>query len=288
LNAFRGGNIKQKTEKKEAGKNGTRELSRRGFLSVGVLAAGAALTRCGDTIYNYHCPDAGRKPDSRSDTHGQKADSGSADACVPDNQPLTCNDFLESANVLMEGDTIVFGNMALRFDGTSYDGKQAIVSMLDSCGDVLLKDKIAEGQLKQIYVNGKKLEVIVNGLAPWNTTGAKWADITVRDPECGVSYWCESIYGILKQGESIGLNNMLIRFDDPMVVGQDVYALFTVLDSDSNVIKYLKIKEQDSEILPFGGNTSRLTAKSIGAGMTFNSKYVELSVETQVSKPCGS
>lgn len=85
------------------------------------------------------------------------------------------------SGVLNQGESLDIDNMKFRLDDLEANGgiTSAMVSVVDSNGDVLAKDTIAAGETKMFTVGGKVYPWHVYELAPGHTFGAKWADMAI-------------------------------------------------------------------------------------------------------------
>ena len=173
-------------------------------------------------------------------------------------------------------------------DGQVLNGKNyAIVSLLNSCGDVLVKKKLEESTTTQFSVNNEQFDVTVNSAAFGITFGAKWADFTVKAP-CTTTYWCTSVSGVLNTGDSLSVDNYKIQLDDLATINGIPYALLSVLDANGNTVSKTKIAEGTSFEISLGGKTVRLNVPEVAPGYQFGAKWAKVEVQSPYSKPCGS
>jgi hypothetical protein len=216
--------------------------------------------------------------------------------CVGNLDPLKCSDTVPLVSgTLNQGGYLNIesapGKTKFRLqldDGQVLNGNNyAIVSLIDSCGNIIKKDKLQEGSTKTFVVNGESLDVTVNSAAFGMTFGAKWANFTVNAP-CSKTYWCTSISGILNQDDSLSFDNYEVKLDDLHAQGTLTSALLSVLDSNNNILTKLKIAEGNSADVILGGKTIRINVPEVAPGYTFGAKWAKIEIQSPFSKPCGS
>jgi hypothetical protein len=173
-------------------------------------------------------------------------------------------------------------------DGQVLNGKNhAIVSLIDSCGNLRKKEKLVEGSTKTFNINGEQFDVTVDSAAFGLTFGAKWAKFTVNVP-CSATYWCTSIMGVLDVGDSLMVDSFKIQLDDLHAQGTLTSALLSVLDANGNTLTKLKIAEGSSVDLTLSGKTMRINVPEVAPGYMFGAKWAKLEIQSPYSKPCGS
>ncbi|MEW6036277.1 MAG: hypothetical protein AB1529_06700 [Candidatus Micrarchaeota archaeon] len=286
---------KERLGEEKRGDDGRRKL-----LGAALLGGGLALGGCGDSIYNYYYtgPDGGAKnADSAPKSDSPVADSLAADACISNAKIRSCTDAVIVAGFVNQGESLVIpsptgaGNFKLALDdGQVLDGKNyAVVSLLDDCGNILMKSKIGEGSTKKLVLDGRTLEVTVEEAAFGLTFGAKWANFTVKAPcEDATQYWCPAVAGILNQGESIAVDNLKFQLDDLATTGGINSAIISVLDANGAILTKTKVAEGTSVEVSFAGKLYLLTVKSVAPGYTFGAKWADIEISGKADKPCGS
>ena len=85
------------------------------------------------------------------------------------------------AGVLNQGESMSVDSLKFQLDDLSTTGttNYALISILDANGNVIAKEKIAEGSTLEKTLNGKAYQIRVKTVAPGYTYGAKWADIEI-------------------------------------------------------------------------------------------------------------
>jgi len=294
--------------------------NRRGFLrqaALGTLGVGlgvetlAKLTGCGDTLNvtnNYYGPDGGAKPDTMK-PDSVLPDTLKPDACAPVSTSVKCSSDPNSvlaAGVVNQGESLNIGNVyRIALDDLEVHGNetQAIVSLTDSCGKVLNKDKIAKGVTKTFAVSIPEdeatkdlLEVQVEEIAAGYTFGAKWVKLNVKSPCDSVPQTCvpdqtplscsdtaDLVSGTLNQGESLVLGPLWLQLDD-LVSSNVPLAALSFRDSCGNVYKKDTIEKGETKTYLLMGKQIEVTANNVVLGYTFGAKWADLSVKV----PCTS
>jgi len=144
---------------------------------------------CGDTINNYYYfdkPDGGAVSDSRKSDSGTKADSKSDSLkgdfdCTPAKVSCLTN---TNMGILNQGEALIVSNLKVQLDDLEAHGNvsNAILSVINSCGNVLKKLKVAEGTTVTFAIDGQNMSITAKTLAPGYTFGAKWAELYVDMP----------------------------------------------------------------------------------------------------------
>jgi hypothetical protein len=204
--------------------------------------------------------------------------------CVADNTPLTCSDTsVAVSGTLNQGEYVMVGPVRIQLDDLiSGSPPTAAISIRDSCGNILKQDTIEKGEEKTYIVAGKQIVLTANNVAPGYTFGVKWIDLSVKVP-CTPKYWCPSVMGTVKQGESLNLGAYNYQLDDVMLLGGKAYALMSVRDANGNVAAYLKIEEGKSEVFL----NTKIAAPTVAMGATFGAKWAKIEVYSSFTKPCG-
>ena len=293
----------EKEEKgKEKGKEEKDEKKKPGFVAKAVLAAGlmlAVAAGCEDrtTINNYNCPDSGTQDaaaeveqdavegEMEADVPEEIVDAAEEDVmeeeveCVADLTPVTC----DSSEPIAEGvvtleEPLEMGNLTLEFEGTEEHAgiTEGIFSVVDECGNILNRNKIAEGQTLEISIEGAVYLVTVDTLHA--SEDNPWADVSVT---INCNNMCEVASGIINQGETLAVDSFRIRLNDIDVYSTpgEPAAILDVEDGTTGDLLYrVRIAKDEHEyILGY-----RIDVKEVGAGYTFASKWVDLSVK----QPC--
>lgn len=140
----------------------------RRYLSTFLLSTGIAIAGCGDNV--TPCPDNG--------------DGGTV--CTFEAGPKVYCDSENVLGTLGVGETLSVGNIGIRFEDAELHSEtnQAIISIIDSDCNVLLKDKITEGQTLTITVNGESLDVKATEVAAGSSPDSTWATLEVSASGC--------------------------------------------------------------------------------------------------------
>jgi hypothetical protein len=294
---------------------------RRGFLrtvSLGTLGTAlgvetlAKLTGCGDTIHNvthnHYGPDGGPKPDTmKPDT--QLPDTLSPDTCTPVSTSVQCStdpNSVLAAGVVNQGESLNIDNTyrLIYEDYESHGGTvYAIVSLTDTCGNILNKDKIKEGETKLFSVSIPEeettkdiLEVKLEKVNQGYNTSTNWVKLNVKSPCNTVPETCvpdktpltcndnaDLVSGTLSQGESLVLGPLRLQLDD-LVSSNVPLAAISFKDSCGNVYKKDTIEKGETKVYFLKGKQIKVTANNVVLGYTFGAKWADLSVKV----PCTS
>lgn len=296
--------LRQGKDEKEKGKErkGREEEKKKpGFAAKAVLATGimvAAATGCTErTVNNYYCPD-GEARDTVEEVTGDSATEPdvpeTADAvldpvedvvgeeveCVPDLSPLTC----ESSEPVAEGvisldESLEVGGIIFELQATEENpvtGEiEAIVAVVDECGELLELDKISEGQTKTFNIEGASYHVTMNAVHMSDEN--PWADASVSIT-CEGDY-CLVVGGIINQMEIMPFDDYRLRLDDLDVTNpEEPSAVVSILDSADHVLRMLRIPKGEKEY--FMGY--RIDVNEVAPGYTFVSKWANI----DISKRC--
>ncbi len=90
------------------------------------------------------------------------------------------------SGILNQGESLPVDNLKFQLDDLEAHGDSgvsAILSILDSNGNVLKKDKVDPGSTKEFQIGGKAYRFHVYKVAPGYTFGAKWADVAIFSQE---------------------------------------------------------------------------------------------------------
>lgn len=281
-------------EKGEKGKGERDEKKKPGFVAKAVLAAGlmlAVATGCEERVTNnYNCPDTGTQDvaaEVEQDTAEEEMEADVPEVidvaeedvmeeeveCVADLTPTTC----DSSEPIAEGvvtleEPLEMGNLSLEFEGTEEHAgiTEGIFSVVDECGNIITRNKIAEGQTLEISIEGAVYAVTVDSLHA--SEDNPWADVSVT---VSCDNMCEMISGILNQGEIAPFDSYKLHLDDIDTFDSDeLAALVSILDSMDNIVDRMRIPRGEHKY--FG--EYRITVEEIGAGYTFGSKWIDFNI----------
>ncbi|VVC04290.1 Uncharacterised protein [Candidatus Bilamarchaeum dharawalense] len=203
--------------------------------------------------------------------------------CTPNIQVPACMSNSYGSGVLNQGESVPIGSLKLQLDDleTHDDSTLAIFSILDNCGNVIKKDKVAQGETKDMVVDGKVIRLTVSQLSSGDTFAAKWAKIDISVP-CEASDCTQAqpeVSGLLNQGESLTMGaGMKVQLDDLANQNDGVYAIISILDSQNNVLKKSKIKEGASLEMSIAGEAFVVTVNQVASGDTFAAKWADITV----------
>jgi hypothetical protein len=288
----------------------------RRLAGTAILGGALLVAACDEThvtidkttvINNYTTgPDAGAPADgavttpktsgldaSAPDTtnNAPEAPVAKADACVPSNVLPACSNGPAVTGIVNVGDGLAIGAYKLQLNDLEVNGSTtgAIVSVLDSCGNVVIQGVIPQGETKEVQLDGQTMEVTAVQVAPGYTFGTKWADMSIAIPcpsDAGTTFFCSGADGTVNQGESLSVTGMKVTLDDFMVDNGATYALLSAYDASNNLIDKLKIQEGTSTILSTGTGTYQISVPTIGAGETFAAKWATIDISTVSETPC--
>ncbi len=214
-----------------------------------------------------------------------------ADACVASGKLSSCSSGVVVAGILNQGESLNVGGYMVQLDDLEVNGSTigAIVSVLDSCGNTLLKEVIAQGETKDMELDGQTMAVTVNQVAPGYTFGAKWADVSISVPcpsDAGATYLCSSVSGTINQGESLSVSGTKVTLVDFMVDNGATYALLNAYDANGNVIDNLKIQEGSSATVNTASGTCQVSVPTVAVGVTGKADWATVEISRVSSAPC--
>jgi hypothetical protein len=94
----------------------------------------------------------------------------------------------------------------------------------------------------------------------------------------------ESMSGILNQGESFDLGDVLLVLDDLEAHGETTSAIVSIVDKNGNVLKKDKVSPSSTKEISAGGKTYNIHLYKVAPGYTFGAKWADLAVYAQELK----
>jgi|GEM_PF-3254978 len=204
--------------------------------------------------------------------------------CVADHTPTTCDyDETIAEGVVTPDISLEMGNFVLKLEDTEIHlgMTSAIYQIKDSCNNLMVRDRIQAGQIKQVMIGGAEYSIDARAVHITDGEGdTPWADFSIK-----ISCWsdgiCNVARAILNQGDTMLFDDYGLLLDDLDVsVPGEPAALVSVLDGSSATLATLRIPDDEYETFM----NYRIMVLNTGTGYTFGAKWADFNITKTCSE----